>query len=344
MNYFLVSIVTIVVTYLFSRYLSDPAARLYVLDHPNQRSLHSESRPRNGGIAIISSFILGYTLIRFMVYQEIPGEAHIWSGLAILIIISFIDDKSPLPPWQRFLVQTGAVVVLLFGGLAATNLTIPGLGLFEMGWFGPIFSALFVIWMMNLYNFMDGMDGFACGMGMFGFGFFALLGWMAGDLPFFSASLILAAANMGFLSVNFPAPRARIFMGDVGSIPMGYLAAALALWGSGSGIFELWAAVMIFSPFIFDATLTLIRRGLQGKKVWIAHHSHCYQRLVQAGWSHKKTVLYEYALMLLCGVGAVVLQHAQSTAIKGAGLIMYCILYLVLAIMVYRKTAYIKWD
>ena len=150
MNYFLVSIVTIVVTYLFSRYLSDPAARLYVLDHPNQRSLHSESRPRNGGIAIISSFILGYTLIRFMVYQEIPGEAHIWSGLAILIIISFIDDKSPLPPWQRFLVQTGAVVVLLFGGLAATNLTIPGLGLFEMGWFGPIFSAIFVIWMMNL--------------------------------------------------------------------------------------------------------------------------------------------------------------------------------------------------
>jgi len=144
------------------------------------------------------------------------------------------------------------------------------------------------------------MDGFAGGMAAFGFGTFAVMGWTAGHDAFLAVSLIIAAASAGFLFFNFPP--ARIFMGDVGSSTLGLLAATLSLWGVRDGIFPFWIAFLVFSPFIVDATVTLFRRLLRGDKIWQAHKTHFYQRLVQAGWGHRKTVLFEYAIMLGCAV------------------------------------------
>ena len=95
-------------------------------------------------------------------------------------------------------------------------------------------------------------------------------------------------------------------MGDVGSVTLGFLAGALALLGVNDGLFDIWVPALIFSPFIVDATVTLVRRLLRGEKVWLAHREHYYQRLVLAGWGHKKTVLVEYGLMVACGVSALV--------------------------------------
>ena len=156
--------------------------------------------------------------------------------------------------------------------------------------------------MINLYNFMDGMDGFAGGMAVSGFGAFAILGWMAGHDAFMAINLVISAAAAGFLIFNFPP--ARIFMGDIGSSVLGLLAASLSLWGARDGVFPFWIAVLVFSPFIVDATVTLIRRLLRREKIWQAHKTHYYQTLVQAGWGHRKTVLLEYAIMLGCGVTA----------------------------------------
>jgi UDP-N-acetylmuramyl pentapeptide phosphotransferase/UDP-N-acetylglucosamine-1-phosphate transferase len=115
--------------------------------------------------------------------------------------------------------------------------------------------------------------------------------------------LSVVAANLGFLLFNFPP--ARIFMGDAGSPVLGYLAAAFMLQAEHTRLFPLWIGVLIFSPFIVDATYTLLRRLLARRKIWQAHREHIYQRLVQSGWSHRRTVLWSYMLMLAAALTAI---------------------------------------
>jgi UDP-N-acetylmuramyl pentapeptide phosphotransferase/UDP-N-acetylglucosamine-1-phosphate transferase len=284
----------------FTRRFCDPDSAVYILDHPNDRSLHDQPMPRGGGLAILIAIIVCGTIVILLS----PASSLLWIGLGILIVasVSFIDDRHAVPPLYRFVAHAAAAVVLLYGGFILQRLLIPGVSWEWSSIVGAIVSALFIVWMINLYNFMDGMDGFAGGMAVLGFGAFAAMGWMAGHGTFFAISLIIVAASAGFLIFNFPP--ARIFMGDVGSSTLGLLAAALSLWGAREGVFPFWVAVLVFSPFIMDATVTLIRRLLRREKVWQAHKTHYYQQLVQAGWGHRKTVLLEYAIMLGCGVSA----------------------------------------
>jgi hypothetical protein len=143
---------------------------------------------------------------------------------------------------------------------------------------------------------------------MFGFGAFAVLGYRAGDPVFMTASLIVAAAAVGFLSFNFPP--ARCFMGDTGSSTLGFLAAAFALWGSYQWIIPIWISLLVFSPFVVDATVTLLRRVARRERFWEAHDTHYYQRLIRAGWTHRRTVIAAYGLMAFCSVAAAVALHA----------------------------------
>ncbi|MCZ6532607.1 MAG: hypothetical protein O7A08_06550, partial [SAR324 cluster bacterium] len=212
------------------------------------------------------------------------------------------------------------------------NLIIPGLPEIPLGLLGLPVTLLFTVWFINLYNFMDGLDGLAGGLGVIGFTFLAAAGWIGGHQSIVWCSVIIAGANLGFLVHNFPP--ARIFMGDAGSIPMGLLAAAISLWGVRDGAFGLWVPLLIFSPFIVDATITLIRRVLYFERFWEPHHSHYYQRVVLLGWSHRKTVLAEYALMLGVGVSALVLHYAGDGPIVLAGLAGWGLVYFILVIVI----------
>ena len=284
-----------------TRYLCHPAARLRILDHPNERSLHHRPISRTGGVAILMGIVIG--LAPFALGQTFPALS-VWLliSVTLLAMISFIDDRYGVDVMLRLAVQMIAVCLLLFDRFILPEIQLPGIV-----WHWPVtlsagFSILYALWTVNLYNFMDGMDGFAAGMAVIGFGCFAVFGWLAGNALFFNLSLIIMAATAGFLIFNFPP--ARIFMGDVGSSLLGLLAAALSLWGAREGIFPFWAAILVFSPFIVDATATLIRRLFRGEKVWQAHKTHYYQRLVQLGWGHRKTVLWEYGLMVACAISA----------------------------------------
>jgi UDP-N-acetylmuramyl pentapeptide phosphotransferase/UDP-N-acetylglucosamine-1-phosphate transferase len=146
-------------------------------------------------------------------------------------------------------------------------------------------------------------------MTVIGFGTFALLGYLAGNPVFLTINLIIVSATAGFLLFNFPP--ARIFMGDTGSSLLGLSAGGLSIYGVREGVLPFWIALLIFSPFIVDATVTLLRRLGHGEKVWQAHKTHYYQRLVQSGWGHRKTVLYEYGLMLACGLSALLAQYLR---------------------------------
>lgn len=264
-----------------------------VLDHPNERSLHQRPVPRMGGIGVAIGIAASVPLVSQLEWWPL------WLGACILVGISFLDDLIGLPIIGRLLVH----FVAAGGVVAGLLLTHTG-----VGW--GLLAIVAIVWMTNLYNFMDGMDGLAGGMALFGFGFYALAGVLSGHLPFALTSASIAAASGAFLLFNFHP--ARIFMGDAGSTLLGFLAACLGFVGWQLGIWTLWFPGLVFSPFIVDATVTLARRLLCGEKVWRPHREHYYQRLALAGWGHRRTAVVEYVLMMVCGAAALVYEHTAD--------------------------------
>jgi UDP-N-acetylmuramyl pentapeptide phosphotransferase/UDP-N-acetylglucosamine-1-phosphate transferase len=318
-----------------TRRLCNPVSRLYMLDHPNVRSLHARPTPRGGGLAIFVAIAVSAAVVATL--YGAPRDVA-WIALAAVLIagVSFVDDWLTISLGYRIVMHFAAGGLLLWGGFALHGLALPGIA-----WPLSIplalgLSLLFVVWMVNLYNFMDGMDGLAAGMAVVGFGSFAIFGWLAEQQLFAAWNLIVASAAGGFLLFNFPP--ARIFMGDIGSSLLGFLAATFMLWADRDDIFPLWVGVLVFSPFIVDATVTLIKRILGKDKFWEAHKTHYYQRLVQLGWGHKRTVLWEYAVMLLCAVSALIARYLTPSG-QWIMIAMWLLTYLVIVIVVHQLEA-----
>ncbi len=290
-------------------WLARATPALRVSDLPNERSLHTIPRPRTGGLALHGALLVALAawlvLSRSGAVVPAADAALGWIAGAVLAAgaLSFRDDVRSVPMLLRLAVQfLVATALVVGGGLVVRHVPyLPPLGRAAV----PL-SVLGLVWMANLYNFMDGMDGFAGGMAAIGFSFLAALAWLGGAPAPALLSLLVAAAAAGFLCHNFPP--ARIFMGDVGAVPLGFLAGALAVWGVQAQAFDIWAPFLVFSPFIVDATVTLAHRVLRGRKPWQAHRSHYYQRLVLSGWGHRRTVLAEYLLMGGTGLGALAYQ------------------------------------
>jgi UDP-N-acetylmuramyl pentapeptide phosphotransferase/UDP-N-acetylglucosamine-1-phosphate transferase len=301
---FVAAIVALVVSMLLTRAFTRPGSGMHILDHPNERSLHTTPTPRTGGVAIVTGILVGGVMFAVTAGSRLPIAVG-WLGTiaALIAVVSFFDDCRHLPIAVRLTAHIAASGLLMAASLGIGSLSLPGFTYALPAWPASILTILFTVWMVNLYNFMDGMDGFAGGMTSIGFGTLAVLGWWGGDGVFAALNVIIVGATIGFLVFNFPP--AKIFMGDTGSSTLGFLAAGMALWAHVTGLVPLWISVVVFSPFIVDATVTLVRRAGQGEKVWQAHKTHYYQRLVQAGWGHRKTVLLEYGLMLACAGAAV---------------------------------------
>ena len=275
-----------------------------LLDHPNERSLHHTPVPRSGGLGVLLGLTL--PLLAVALVQGVD-PAQVRLGLAVVLVagVSLWDDFGHVSRRLRLVAHGLAALVLVTGGLVWSRLDLPGIDWVFPVALASVLTVLYAVWMINLYNFMDGMDGLAGGMGLFGFGALAVLGWQGGEPVFSLVAACTAAACAGFLTSNFPP--ARIFLGDLGSSTLGLLAAGLSLWGYRSGLFPLWAAWLAFSPFIVDATWTLLRRLARGERIWEPHRSHHYQRLVLAGWGHRKTLLRGYLVMAgaaACAVAA----------------------------------------
>jgi UDP-GlcNAc:undecaprenyl-phosphate/decaprenyl-phosphate GlcNAc-1-phosphate transferase len=243
----------------------------------------------------------------------------------MLLAVSLYDDVRGVPVIARL-----AAHLFAAGALAAS------LGLQDIGITGVLIATLAIAWMANLYNFMDGSDGLAGGMTVFGFSFYGIAAWLAGSTAFAQLNWSVAAAALAFLVFNLHP--ARIFMGDVGSIPLGFLAGGLGLVGWVQQYWTWWFPVLVFSPFIVDASVTLARRLLARQKVWEAHRDHYYQRLVQLGWGHRKTAWAEYVLMTVCGVAAV-MGMTQRPTFQITMLAATAILYGVLVIVIGRAWA-----
>lgn len=301
---------------------------LQVLDHPNSRSLHARPVPRSGGLAVLAGWLAALLLIAGLVGMR-PELG--WLTLAVVLVgaVSFWDDRHDLSTRSRLLVHLLAAALLWLGGLRWDLLGLPGPLVPLPSWLALPLTLLYLTWMINLYNFMDGMDGLAGTMSAVGFGALAWLGLAGGDLLYATTCAAVSAAAAGFLTANLPP--ARIFLGDVGSSSLGLLAGGLTLWGASAELFPLWIGWLIFSPFIVDATWTLLRRAVQRERFWEAHRSHHYQRLVLAGWGHRRTL--GWAAVLIIGVSASVLGAVDMTAAEqwqliGAWALVYLLIHL----------------
>ncbi|CAH2790507.1 MAG: Undecaprenyl-phosphate alpha-N-acetylglucosaminyl 1-phosphate transferase (EC [uncultured Paraburkholderia sp.] len=248
-------------------------------DIPNDRSLHTRPTPRVGGWGIVPVAVLLIGL----------AEPALWLpalAAALLAALSQIDDRRGLPARVRF------------GGHAAAVALLVAVYPADVPWWALACMAVLLVWLVNLYNFMDGSDGLAGGMALFGFAGYAIAASISSrpDPALALACAIVAGAAAGFLLFNFHP--ARIFLGDAGSIPLGFLAGALGYWGWRESIWPVWFPAVCFSAFIGDASVTLLKRLLRGEKFWQAHREHYYQRLVQSGFGHAPTTWVWYLVMV----------------------------------------------
>lgn len=257
-----------------------------IQDIPNERSLHVTPVPRVGGVALMAGLLSGWALMLTSLkwWLVLP--------LIILFVVSLLDDMQGLPVRKRLSAHFIAAIILIAGSGVFT----------EQGFVIAILLLILTVWMTNLYNFMDGSDGLAGGMALFGFTVYGIAGLMGDNDVFAMMNFTIGAAALGFLYNNFHP--AKVFMGDAGSIPLGFLAVGMGLWGWQQGLWAAWFPFLVFSPFIVDASVTLIKRALRGAKVTEAHREHYYQRLIQMGWGHRNVALIEYVLMLATGISA----------------------------------------
>lgn len=250
-----------------------------LLDVPTDRSLHAAPTPRGGGIAIAAAYLGGLAVAALFGWVTRDTVLALGGGGLLVAAVGWLDDHRGIPAAARLLVHVGAAAwaIGFLGPLQGG-----GAG-------GAIFAGVGIVWAVNLYNFMDGIDGLAAAEAVAVGSASALLLAADRQAGLAHAAALVAAAAVGFLPWNFP--RARIFMGDVGSGLLGYLFGTLALASHNQGSLSIAAWLTLLGVFVFDATATLLRRLASGEPVTAPHRRHAYQRLVQAGWRHWQVTL-----------------------------------------------------
>ncbi len=257
------------------------AIRRGLYDHPNHRSSHHVPTPRLGGIAIVVAALAGWAGVLASLGDRAPMALPMLIGGALIALVGLVDDLRTVSP----LVKLAGQFVAVAASLWLAQLAGPAMPLFL-----TVVAALWLLMYLNFFNFMDGSDGLAAGVGVLAALGLALLAG-DGDSATVWMTLVLAASAAGFLAFNFPP--ASIFMGDSGSLFLGYGIGMIA-YGLAVRSFSPVASGLVLSPFLFDAGFTLLRRATKSERLWLAHRTHLYQRLIGAGFGHRRVALLYY--------------------------------------------------
>ncbi|RII75947.1 MraY family glycosyltransferase [Pseudomonas monteilii] len=291
-----VVLITSLVSFLLTALVRKVSLAKSVMDIPNARSSHSIPTPRGGGVAIVTAFLAAV----ISVYALSGLDSNVLAGLvgagAGVALVGFFDDLGHIAARWRLLAHfaASAWLVWMLGGMAPIQLFGQ---IYDLGVIGSLLAVIYLVWMLNLYNFMDGIDGLASleaitvclGVG--------LLAYLAGQSQLVFLPMALAAATAGFLCWNFPP--ARIFMGDAGSGFLGVVLGGLSLQAAWHYPQLLWCWLILLGVFIVDSTYTLLHRMLRGEKVYEAHRSHAYQFASRRYGSHLPVSMAVAALNLL---------------------------------------------
>jgi UDP-GlcNAc:undecaprenyl-phosphate GlcNAc-1-phosphate transferase len=278
--------------------------RVGTLDNPGARSSHVVPTPKGGGVGIVVSFLVG-TLVLYLGADHaripnVPFLGFLTAGLCIAAV-SYADDRFDMPFVVKLGAQLGAAVVAIASGIVLQVVHLPWVGAVDLGWLGWLVTGAWILFVTNAVNFIDGLNGLASGSVGIACVFMTCIAWSQGDGFVFVAALMLAAGIAGFLPFNFP--RARIFMGDVGSQFCGFTIAVLGVLAGRFGapaISVLLVPALLFGVF-FDVAFTLVRRLVAGERLTQAHRSHLYQVANRAGMPASSVTLVHWAMVIWGG-------------------------------------------
>jgi Fuc2NAc and GlcNAc transferase len=271
-----------------------------ILDTPNNRSSHTSPTPRFGGLGFISIFVLA--LIILLPFNLITSNWLLIFGFLCLVLFSMIDDLNSISPLLRLSIHILFSITVYFSGFQLSTIDLPYLSLSFSGNLSLFLTVFYCVAWINVYNFMDGMNGYAGTMGITGFSAILILSQTPSTSLSGTILLTLIGSLVGFLFLNIY--RAKTFMGDGGSAFLGGMVSITTLHvtsvqvGSPSFSFFL-ISILCFLPFLADASITLIRRAIKKEKVWEAHNKHFYQLLMRSGVKHFAILGLEFGYMLL---------------------------------------------
>ena len=284
-------------------YIMKTAEHIGAMDIPNERKVHKKPMPRLGGLAIFLGFLLGYMLF----CSQTPQMISILIGSFILIIVGMIDDIKPINPLPKFLGQVAAaIVVVWYGNIVMQDISAYGLYL-NFGIFAKPITVLFIISVINCLNLIDGLDGLAGGISTI---FFITISIIISIMGIYngldaSLSLIMIGATLGFLLYNFYP--AKIFMGDSGSMFLGYMIAVISLLGfKNVTLISFLVPVLILAIPILDTFFAIIRRLLKGESFAKADKEHFHHQILKMSGNQIKTVLIIYLIQILFSIASIV--------------------------------------
>lgn len=295
-GWILVALSTLALSYLCSCWATSLARHSGRIALPGERQSHHTATPAGGGLGLLTAVVIITLVLQFIEPLPVFWWLNMLPGVLLLALVGWIDDKSFVSSRIRLLVQFTVSFWLLLcmgflGSVSDAGITV--ITLFAM------------VWLMNLYNFMDGSNGMAAFQGVFCGLVFAALFVAAGHASMAIIAVIVAAASAGFVPLNFP--NAKVFMGDVASVPLGFIFAGFSVYGVYEGIFDVWVTALIMSVFLVDASLTLAARVIQREQWYTAHKQHVYQRLIEQEWSHSQVLIAYQAINVVLVLPALML-------------------------------------
>ena len=287
--------------------------RVGIHDVPVRRSSHQRITPKSGGMGIIVGFFFGMGIL-FM--QGKLGHVSLIKlilltiGALLTVFVSFVDDIKRLSSSQKLMVQILAGLFVVGAGLKLSVLPTP-FGFLKLGALGSVLGFFWIIFFINVFNFMDGLDGLASGTSIISCFFCALISFYLNEIALFYVSCTLGLSTLGFFVLNFP--KAQIFMGDVGSQFIGLLWAVLLLIPSQEAHastmnFSVYTVPLLFFSFIYDVSMTVGRRIWRREHFWLAHRTHLFQLLNRLGYSHTQVTCFHLCMAVLQGLGAILMQ------------------------------------
>ena len=280
-----------------------------IVDIPNYRSSHSIPKPRGGGLSFAIVFLLSAVICLYITDLPINMSLGLIGPGMVIAAVGWLDDKRNLSALFRAAIHLLSAIWAVHGLGGMQQISI-GAYTVQLGFWGSALAVLGIVWFINMYNFMDGIDGLAASEAVMVSIIGGILALMLGNMPVALLAFGVCLSVAGFLIWNWPP--AKIFMGDVGSGFLGFVFAYLALLSEKTNCIPLIVWLIVLSVFVIDATVTLVRRLLSGERWYEAHRTHVYQLAVQAGYSHKQVTVTVVALdLILWGFGAVATIHTH---------------------------------
>lgn len=293
-NVFIIVIVTFLASLILVPIVKKIAIHINAMDEPNERKIHKVPMPRLGGLAIFLAFLLGYIL-----YGDVSTQMlSILIGGFLLILVGIVDDINPVKARYKLIAQIiAATIVVLYGELYFTNVTLLGFNIYFNEFWGSLTSILFIVAITNAINLIDGLDGLAAGISSIYFLTIAIIAFILNRIGGLDViiSLIMLGSTLGFLFHNFPP--AKIFMGDTGSLFLGFMISIIALLGYKVTTFtSLIVPILILAIPIFDTLFAILRRILKGQNIGVADKEHFHHQLLKMKYSPTKSILIIYAI------------------------------------------------